>query len=604
MADISARLGDLVNALKSCLVASMLLGVAGAQVIDIDSPMPPPDWAYAERALLKEIADAAVEFASRYVDGRGHFRGVERWGGNDGPDDVMETFHNWPLAHALGAGNRLLELYQRIWEGHLDQFQRARAPSTEMARNGMYWREFVTAFDWEHNGEGLAPFYHYGLSRPRDLLYRQRALRYAGFYNGDDPHAPNYDQRHKIIRSLHNGSRGPKLTEASVFDWGGEAEPVSDRHTRYKTAGNIRGDHPLNLCATTLGMTAYLLTGDRKYADWVLEYTDAWRERILQNGGNTPTNIGLDGRIGGEWDGKWYGGTFGWNFDPQTSSRNYYMRGVRLSMGNAFLLTHDLKYLEPLSRQLDNLYAVKKEEKGRILLPNKYGDQGWYGYQPNLHSDVQRDLYLWSMDKRYLDRLGRDEWIQYLLGKNPAYPQDSLRRAMADVRRRITGFRADASTPDTRALDHAQRFNPVVTTPLINLMNGANEPGTSGSLVHARLRYFDPVRRRAGVPGDVAALVETIEDDAVIVTLVNLSQTTERTLVVQAGAYGEHTVTEVAVGGQNRMVNAPSFSVRLAHGAGARLRIGMRRYANTPTLDFPWDRQQRASGDAAVSAGR
>ena len=105
-------------------------------------------------------------------------------------------------------------------------------------------------------------------------MYRQRALRYAGFYTGDDPQAPNYDKQLKIIRSLHNGSRGPKLTPASVFDWGGETEEGSDRHTRYKTAANIRGDHPLNLCATTLGMNAYLLTGDRKYADWVLEYVE------------------------------------------------------------------------------------------------------------------------------------------------------------------------------------------------------------------------------------------------------------------------------------------------------------------------------------------
>ena len=573
------------------LLIALLATSANAEAILIESPMPPPDWALAQMALIKENAAAAIEFAAKYIDPRGHFRGVERWGGNDGPDDVMETFHNWPLAHALGSDDRLLETYERIWEGHLDQFQRAKAPSTDMARNGMFWREFVTSFDWEHNGEGLASFYHYGLSRRREVAYRQRAVRYAGFYNGDDPQAPNYDKQHKIIRSLHNGSRGPKLTPASVFDWGGEAEEGSDRHTRYKTAANIRGDHPLNLCATTLGMNAYLLTGERKYADWVLEYTDAWRERILQNGGNTPTNIGLDGRIGGEWGGKWYGGTFGWNFDPASSSRNYYMRGVRLAMGNAFLLTHDLKYLEPLSRQLDNLHAVKKEENGRTLLPNKYGDEGWYGYGPNEHVDVQRDLYLWSMDKRYLDRLGRDGWIQYLLGKNDRYPQDALRQALADVRRRVAGFRADASTPDSRALDHAQRFNPVVTTPLINLMNGANEPGTSGSLVHARLRYFDPDRRRAGVPEDVAALVDTVEVDRVAVTLVNVNQTQERTVVVQTGAYGEHTATEVTAGGRTWKVNAPSFIVRLAHGAGARLIVGMQRYANTPSLDFPWERQ-------------
>ncbi len=581
-----------MNLSNNLLLLSVLAIGANAETIAIDSPLAPPGWALAERALIKENASAAAEFAAKYIDPRGHFRGVERWGGNDGPDDVMETFHNWPLAYALGAGDRLLEIYDRIWEGHLDQFLHAKAPSAEMAREGMYSREFVTAFDWEHNGEGLAAFYHYGLSRPRDRMYRQRAVRYAGFYNGEDPKAPNYDKQHKIIRSLHNGSRGPKLTPATVFDWGGEAEPGPDRHTRYKTAGNIRGDHPLNLCATTLGMNAFLLTHDRKYADWVLEYVDAWRERILQNGGNTPTNIGLDGTIGGEWGGKWYGGTFGWNFDPSTSSRNYYMRGVRLAMGNAFLLTHDPKYFEPLSRQLANLYAAKKEENGRILLPNQHGDNGWYGYGPNEHFDVQRDLYLWSMDKRYLEHLGKDNWIQFLLGNNAGHPEQALRQGLADLRRRVAGFRSDSSTPDSRALDGAQRFTPVVTTPLINLMNGGNEPGPSGSLIHTRLRYFDPDRRRAGIPEDVAALVDAMDDTSVAVTLVNVSQTEERTVVVQTGAYGEHTATTVTAGGRTWTVNAPSFTVRLAHGAGARLQIGMRRYANSPSLDFPWDRGQ------------
>jgi hypothetical protein len=196
------------------------------------------------------------------------------------------------------------------------------------------------------------------------------------------------------------------------------------------------------------------------------------------------------------------------------------------------------------------------------------------------------------MDPGYLRRLGRDPWIQYLLGKNSRHPEESLQRAIADLRRRVAGFRTDPSTPDSRALDHAQRFNPVVTTPLVQLMSGANEPGTSGSLVHARLRYFDPDRRRAGMPEDVAALVDSIEASSVAVTLVNLSQTAERTLVVQAGAYGEHTVTEVKAGRQSWKVNAPWFTVRLAHGAGARLEIAMQRYTNQPSLDFPWTRQQ------------
>jgi hypothetical protein len=95
-----------------------VLGIpANAQSIVIDSPSPPPDW-----ALSRENAGAAIEFAAKYVDPNGHFRGVERWGRSDGPDDRMDTFHNWPLAHAFGS-DRLPRTYERIWEGHLDPLQ-------------------------------------------------------------------------------------------------------------------------------------------------------------------------------------------------------------------------------------------------------------------------------------------------------------------------------------------------------------------------------------------------------------------------------------------------------------------------------------------------
>ena len=80
---------------------------------------------------------------------------------------------------------------------------------------------------------------------------------------------------------------------------------------------NIRGDHPLNLNVTNLAMHAYMLTHEAKYRAWLLEYVDAWRNRIEANGGNIPSNIGLDGTIGGEWGGKWYGGVFGWD-SPDT----------------------------------------------------------------------------------------------------------------------------------------------------------------------------------------------------------------------------------------------------------------------------------------------
>ena len=78
--------------------------------------------------------------------------------------------------------------------------------------------------------------------------------------------------------------------------------------------------------------------------------------------------------------------------------------------------------------------------------------------------------------------------------------------------------------------------------------------------------------------------------DAVTVSLVNVNPVKERTVVVQGGAYAEHQFIRVAVDGRAVPVDGSAFAIRLAPGCGGRLRIEMQRYANQPTLAFPWDR--------------
>ena len=361
--------------------------------IELTELTPAPDWAIAERALLDEASEAAGIFYNRYVDERGYLKCIERWGGNDGADDAMENFEGWTLLYALGGDETVLDLYEKAWEGHLKQFTAAKVPGIEMAENGMYWREFVTSFDWEHTGEALAAFHLYALARPDDARFRDRVTRFADFYTGRDPQADNYDPEHRVIKSIHNGSRGAKLTPAAEMDWGGlPVEGAPERLTRYATASKVRGDHPLNVATTALGFNAFLLTREARFREWALDYLDAWRTRIYAADGNIPTNIGLDGSIGGEWDGKWYRGVFGWDFDPASGSRNYFIRGPRIGFGIGLLLSGDRGYMEPLRRQIANLYAAKRVENGRTLLPRKHGDDGWYSYAPNEHLDVQRDI--------------------------------------------------------------------------------------------------------------------------------------------------------------------------------------------------------------------
>jgi hypothetical protein len=100
-----------MNVARNLYFMAVLAISAKAESIVIDSPMSPPDWAFAQRVLIRENA-AAIEFAAKYIDPRGHFRGVERLGERRA-NDVMETFRNWPLAHALGSTTDCW-IYERI----------------------------------------------------------------------------------------------------------------------------------------------------------------------------------------------------------------------------------------------------------------------------------------------------------------------------------------------------------------------------------------------------------------------------------------------------------------------------------------------------------
>jgi hypothetical protein len=111
-----------------------------------------------------------------------------------------------------------------------------------------------------------------------------------------------------------------------------------------------------------------------------------------------------------------------------------------------------------------------------------------------------------------------------------------------------------------------------------------------GEPLHCRVRYFDPLKRRAGIPEDVAALVEKLTDDEVTLTLVNISPVEARTVIIQGGAYAEHQLISAAIGDQVTPLDRSFATVHVAPGAGSRVVIKMKRYANQPTFVFPWAR--------------
>ena len=591
-------------------------------LLEVTNPVQPPYWALLERELLRAQSLACQEFFSRYFDDRGYLLCVPRWGGDDGPDDAAENLLNWPILHALGAPDVILDLYHRGWEGHLRQYTEARTVDVPMARDGMYYKEFPVMFDWFHHGESYSVIVLQGLSDPYDRKLRERMQRYSGFYMGEDPQAPNWDPEHKIIRSMFNGSRGPLLRKATGLDWAGDPIEIEGRFgalhgernyqqmvEHFKDYNDVAGDHPLNLGATSLAFCAYALTGVTKYRDWVIEYVDAWAERTAANGGLIPSNIGLDGTIGGECDGKWYGGVYGWGFsvmDPATGKiahrPSFYTR-CPYGFGNALLLTGDMRYVDVWRTVITKVRENARVIDGQLMYPYSYGDEGWYNWRPEPFSPGALEVYYWSMDPADRERIPTSErpssvefggrhqpsqWLAYLEGDRPDYPVEALSHDLAMVRHKMELMRADTTTPDTRLSDNMNHINPATTDALIQLMLGGLPTGRVGYPLHCRVRYFDPIKRRSGIPEDVAALVENMTADDVTLTMVNTNQVEERMLIIQGGAYAEHQIWDVTADGQTFHVDGSCFALRLAPGAGGRLQLRMKRYAGQPTLAFPW----------------
>ena len=563
--------------------------------LKLSTPMPAPHWALLERQLMAALPEGIEEFHAKYFDERGYLLCYPRWGALDGPDDAAENVTGWTELYALGGPERVLDLYRHGIEGHMQQYTEARTVEGPLARDGMYYKEFPTSFDFVHNAEGFHGLFQQGLAEPWDPTYQARMRRYAGFYMDEDPGAPNYDPRHRLIRSVMTGSRGPVLRRTTPFDWGGDPFECEGRFTPLRwhrtwqdyvdhcsSYQDVTGDTPCNLAVTVVALNAYLCTGDPKYRDWILEYADAWVERTRENGGIIPSNVGLDGTIGGGAGGRWWGAVYGWDH------KAFFRSLAPYGFGNALLVSGDQRFVDVWRRMIQAVSAHAKEIDGTLHYPQKYGDDGWYEFSPEPYDHGALEVFYWSMADGDRALARRNPWGAYLSGADPDYPVTALTGELATLRDAMQRMREDTTTPDTRLSESMNAMNPgACIWRLVELMLGGLPSRHIGAAWHTRVRYFDLDRGRAGIPEDVASLVDSMSDDEVTVTLVNLSPVRRHALILQAGAYAEHQFTAVQADGTTTPLDEPAITVHLAPGAGARLTLKMMRYANQPTHAFP-----------------
>ncbi len=566
---------------------------------DIAASVPllePPAWALAERELFNLLDDAWRRFAREFTgpDGRLNYR--DTLTSRDGVDDFYETFFNWPQLYLLGGAGDLLAEAERHWEGVTAQL-------TEL---GMLKDEYERGYDWFHQGESLLLLYFLTMANP--ARWEQRAVRFAELYV-DPVHGNYDPVRRIIRRphngsdpgrsGLFDGTHYPWLdSEARRYgfplDWllpDGAPEPARDKDPRLSeemTARMGAGDTAVNLAAAGLVMNAWMLTGDPRYRDWIGQYVGAWRERAAANRGIVPDNVGPDGKVGSLLGGRWYGGHYGW-----TWPHGWYSVGSAVTVAAlaAATATGDEGYLDLVRPALDAIsdrgavMAFADSDSSlpskwcpqlgeavtapTLLVPYRRSDRGWFDYNPMLasipmalwhHGHVpadrqrleemrQRAGYDWRTVRsfRSKEEAGHEEpWFAFLAGDNPDYPERMLAAAQAQVRHRLARMRAyrdlEISEPDIHLW---QQCNPVVTEALVQLTWGSPQFIYNGGLQQARVRYYDADRRRPGLPADVAALVSSIDPAATIVDLVNLSPGQDRVVIVQAGAFAEHTIENV-----------------------------------------------------------
>jgi hypothetical protein len=404
-----------------------------------------------------------------------------------------------------------------------------------------------------------------------------------------------------------------------------------------------RGDVPLNLNATSLMTHAYMYSHDEYLREWVLDYLAAWRERTKENNGIIPDNVGLSGKIGEYNDGKWWGGYYGWRWPHGFMT---IMEPLTNASMNAVLLTGDYSQLDLARSQFDLIWSKREVMDGVTKVPHRHFDAGWADYRL---PSPRHMIYIWttSMADEDLQRIlqlprdndwdqiaipgvsgrdaltGRDTkhyiantlpWFQFIQGHLPHYPEDILGANIRLIANQLHKMRSktgeprswdtyDPATADVEVgLDlridgyqiHAwQEFNPVYFEGLAQMVMGAPMHISHGGLQHGKVRLFDGLKRRPGLPEDVAVIVDKLSPTTISMQIVNLSQSEPRQLVVQAGSFGEHRFTSVKVitdsgDSSSQEIGGKWCAFDLEPGAGAELTFIIQRYVNQPTYETPW----------------
>ena len=257
----------------------------------------------------------------------------------------------------------------------------------------------------------------------------------------------------------------------------------------FKDYNDIVGDHPQNLQADRRWpSTPTCSTHEPKYKDWLLEYVDAWRERMLDNDGIIPTQHRPRRQDRRRAGGKWYGGVYGWGFTvivPQTGEK--VATATRTTSASSASATPTCSPATtatstPGGSRSTRSTRTEKMIDGRKTLPAHVRRQGLVRlHAREVHARRAGDLVL--VDEATADR---DRVPQRRLARrtSTARTRPIPSRPCAPIwtrsAARSQGMRADTTTPDTRLADDPMGSTRRPSATLVELMLGGIHPGHNG----------------------------------------------------------------------------------------------------------------------------
>jgi len=623
----------------------------------------PPEWAVMQRQLIRTIEQAAPYYVKRFtrVDGSVYGKGPY--------DDVFEMFYNWPELYAISGNEFLnetaLKEYNAITRSNTafsnDSIDYNHQLYKEFPRNDDFFHisEGMTAFYNLALGNPMLPenidrarrFAGFYLNEDSDARnYDSSHTLIKSIFSGSQGPLTHSDATYNL--RYGHASLYPIIPNLES-NWADDPKRNVEIQALYDHMVT-RTDVPVNLAATGLMSNAYLYTGEEKYKKWVLNYVDVWMKRISENGGLLPDNVGQQGKIGEYRNGQWWGGLYGWY-----GRYGLMMMFSELSVAseNAYLLSGDPKYLDLLRSQISGLISRGKTTKeGQLLVPFRYKKEGWHSYRPMMIQDLAHlwhasmtpgdwkkievlmkgnkfrplwdegiwgkntlnegdnqvweptEPFDWSLEISNGDRtFGSSEHarLMYYAGKNPDWPLESLKADYEEVMRRMNFMQNDPRDVTKIHRDDLYPNNPVITKALVQTTMGTPQTIYNGGLLRATVRYFDVDKSLPGLPKDIAALVENLENDRTVVHLVNLSLIDSHRVIIQAGAFGEHSFTTLSYqdqkgDGENQSkelkkveIDQSYFVADLPPGTSIRMNIGMHRFVNKPSYAFPWHKQRK-----------